>query len=152
MIKIHDKLFVGSIEDLKGKEDKEWAFVHATKSIYKTIGNPQDYLFHEDENRLFLNWIDAEEYEYFDWREEGVSVVERALDFIERWLPKRKVLIHCDKGESRGPSLGMTYLAKRVQKSGSYKEADSSFYDVYENYNPGAGISLFLFLKWDEIK
>jgi len=64
----------------------------------------------------------------------------------------RDVLVHCNKGESRSPSVLMCWLAiEGVVPRGSFEEAYDSFVDMYEEYSPNLGIRLFLHAKWGEL-
>lgn len=153
MIEIFNRVFVGSMDDLTATNDSEWAFVHATKSIFNTLSCPTNRVIHEEGNRLYLNWIDVEDYRFFDYEEAGVQNVIAALDFIDNWRRHKKVLIHCDQGVSRGPSLGMTWLFKRSGMIDNGISANrKKFLDIYPEYYPTGGIHMFLFLNWGDIK
>ncbi len=39
---------------------------------------------------------------------------EAFLRFVDREIPERPILIHCNQGESRAPSLTLLYMAKRL--------------------------------------
>ena len=58
---------------------------------------------------LFLNMIDPDTPLF------KPPLFDSALSFIDRYFPTRKVLIHCNKGNSRAPSLALLYLAKRAR-------------------------------------
>lgn len=62
------------------------------------------------------------------------------------------VLVHCNKGESRSPSVLMCWLAiEGLIPRGSLEEAVESFVELYEEYSPNLGIKLFLHAKWGEL-
>ncbi len=47
----------------------------------------------------------------YDWS--GPEVFVRALDFIDKWYDGKNILINCDLGQSRSPTIALLYLAKR---------------------------------------
>lgn len=154
MIEVYQNIFVGSYEDMLVLKESEWAFVHANKKMFDKLAGTCDQVVHEEGNRLFLNWIDVSDYKFFDYMGRGSEVVVKALDFIDEWRHKKKVIIQCDKGYSRSPSLALTWMAKRTNaiSNESLKAAQKDFYKMYEEYDPSLGIEMFLFLNWDKIK
>ena len=60
------------------------------------------------------------------------------------------VLIHCNQGDSRAPSLALLFLAKHLQviPSDSYETAEEAFVALYRDYRPGGGIRSFLKDHW----
>ncbi len=154
------KLYIGSIDDIKRTDDEGWAFVHATQTIHYKIFNwnrkynkPKkthpNYIIHEKGSRLSLNWVDGGSHLY-DWS--GPETFIRVLDFIDKWVKEKKVLVHCDKGQSRAPTIGLLYLAKRLKRipNESFSSARDEFAKIYPNYLPG-GIGDYVKEKWKEI-
>jgi hypothetical protein len=154
-------LFIGSLSDLSQTNEQEWAFVHATQTVhYQIFGwnrttnkpnkNHPNYIFYEKDNRLSLNWVDGAAYLY-NWS--GTETFIKVLNFIDRWILKRTVLIHCDQGQSRSPTLGLLYLAKRLKTipNDSFLSAKTDFIKMYPNYIP-SGIGEYVEQKWNEIK
>jgi len=146
-------LYIGSILGLQQIDYKNWAYVHATQTIhYKIMGwdrkyNKPDrhhpsYIIYEKENRFSLNWVDGAAHLY-EWS--GPKTFIKVLDFIDKWIIKRNVLIHCDQGQSRAPTLGLLYLAKRLKTipNDSFISAKNSFMNTYPNYIP-AGIGEYV--------
>jgi protein-tyrosine phosphatase len=79
-------------------------------------------------------------------------MMSAALTFINTHIGDKRVLIHCNQGQSRSPSLGLVYLAtKNVISSTSYQAAVNDFISLYKNYNPGTGISLYLQHNWQDL-
>lgn len=144
-------IYVGSLKDSEKLNDDEYAFVHATKTVFNTRCGS---LVYERENHLFINWVDARDEKYFDYEGQGVNVVVSALDFIEKWSADRKVIIHCDEGKSRSPSIAMMYMAKRRKniRNDQHIFAEREFSDIYFDYYPNEGIREFLFQNWHKIK
>lgn len=151
MTEVCKNIWVGSLEDLDGIELKEYAVVHATKSVFdKSRGE----LIYERDNHLYLNWVDAKEEKYFDYKGLGVSAFIAVLNFIDRWVKEKKIFIHCDEGKSRSPSIALVYMAKRMKiiSSKDHVFAEREFTDIYPQYYAGKGISDFLFNNWFKIK
>ncbi|MBN1969754.1 MAG: dual specificity protein phosphatase family protein [Candidatus Delongbacteria bacterium] len=157
---LESKLFLGSINDVAFTNNKDWAIVHATQTMhYKIFGwnrttnkpdkNHPNYIYYENDNICSLNWVDGEA-KLFNWS--GTKTFIKILDFIDRWIIDRKVLVHCDQGISRSPSVCMLYLAKRIHliSNRSYNEAKNEFFNIYLNYKPG-GIGDYIEMHWDEI-
>lgn len=152
-------LFIGGIIALQQTHDQDWAFVHATQTIhYRFFGwnrstNKPDkyhphYIIYEKDNMLSLNWVDGAAHLY-NWS--GVSTFNKVLDFIERWHQEKNVLIHCDQGQSRAPTIGLLFLAKRLKSipGDSFESAKDAFVKIYPNYLPG-GIGDYVRQKWEE--
>lgn len=77
----------------------------------------------------------------------------KSLDFIDRHISTRKVLIHCNYGLSRAPSIALLYLAKRTKaiNAQSYETALQDFIKRFPNYHPGSGIKLYLKTSWNDL-
>jgi predicted protein tyrosine phosphatase len=73
-----------------------------------------------------------------------------ALSFIIREIQNKKIIIHCNMGQSRSPSLGLAYLAiTGIISNNSYEEAAKEFRKLYPEYLPGTGIMLYMRHNWD---
>ncbi len=160
MIEVHPGLFVGDERDyeLRVAGRPEWAVVHACKDPYhrqllgyRSQGAPKDdpeYLFAVRGVRLYLNMVDANLPEFFDPR-----LILTAMDFVEEHIASgRKVLVHCNLGESRAPSLALLYLASRARTLPicSLEAAEEEFRRLYPAYRPKSGIHEHLRLHWQE--
>jgi protein-tyrosine phosphatase len=72
-----------------------------------------------------------------------------AIRFIDNRIKQNKILIHCNLGQSRAPSIALIYLAnKRVIKNGTFNEAFHDFIELYKDYQPGKGIGLYINRNW----
>jgi hypothetical protein len=159
MIEIFPDLWIGTENDyefeVKGKPG--WGIVHACKEPYhrqllgyKTRGAPKghtEYLFAKRDRKLYLNLVDAPDPAYIN-----KTIIDVALEFIHDELTnKQKVLVHCNLGESRSPSIGLLYLAIYSDKlSETFIDAERDFRQIYPNYNPGSGMRGFLINNWEE--
>lgn len=161
MKSIHENLFIGNIDDYHNINLKDWAVVNATQSVHYTIMGwdrkynkpPKDhpnYIKFIKDNRFSLNWVDGGSHLY-DWT--GVATFNEILDFIDKWIVKGQVLIHCDQGVSRSPTLGLLYLAKRAETipNGSFQEAYKDFIKIYPIYSP-SGIAEYVSANWEKLK
>lgn len=105
------------------------------------------YLVLEREYHLFLNLIDPPAPLFM------MPSFESFLGFVDKHIGPRQVVIHCNLGESRAPSLALLYLAKRTDKlpSESYEAAAEAFSERYP-YSPGRGIQTWLSQNWGDIQ
>lgn len=159
MIEVSPGIFVGSQSDYDGVVSRQsgWAVVHACKEPYHraalgytTKSAPREhpeYLVAPRGNRLMLNIVDAPRPEFFD-----MGMLRQALDFIDEARAQGlRVLIHCNQGESRGPSIALLYLATRLHAlpDASFEAAEAAFRQVYPFYAPKQGIREHLRLNWN---
>ncbi|NBX65764.1 MAG: hypothetical protein EBQ96_02080 [Proteobacteria bacterium] len=147
---IHDRLF---FDDLAGcGDDPALSYVHACKDpchrsvvgYEKNLPNTHpSYLAFERERHLYLNLVDPPVPLF---KPESFALF---FAFVDREIALRPVLIHCNKGESRAPSLALLYAAKRLRliPDESYEVARKAFEDRYP-YKPGLGIATFLSAHW----
>jgi hypothetical protein len=158
MIEVYNNLFVGDQNDYEFNVSKQdgWAVVHACKEPYhrqelgyRSLGAPKDhpeYLVARRGHRLLLNIVDANDPSFF-----AKEMISQALDFIDEALSSgQKVLVHCNQGESRSPSIALLYLAARagaIPKE-SIDEAEKKFISLYPLYNPKPGLREHLRQNW----
>jgi hypothetical protein len=135
--------------------DTSLAIVHACKEPchrcaagYTQKSLPADhphYLFLVRGNHLYLNLIDP-----------PVPLFKREsftafFAFVDAQIKHRPVHIHCNKGESRAPSLTLLYRAKRgLLPDESYDAARAAF-EVDNPYKPGKGIETYLRENWHDL-
>ena len=115
---VTERLSFGAQEDcLLETQNNARAIIHACKHPChrKAVryennlpANHPNYLSFERGHHLYLNLIDPpvplfklESFKIF-------------FDFADRQIVTRPLLIHCNKGESRAPSLALLYMAKRL--------------------------------------
>ena len=162
MIEVHPNIFVGSAVDYEQRVRGEsgWAVVHACKEPYhrQALGysgrsapsTHPEYLFARREDRLFLNLVDADEPRYF-----SKEIMIAAISFIHEALASgKKVLIHCNQGESRGPSIALLFLACRLSviPSDSLESSEIAFRVLYPEYRPKNGIRGHLLEYWAQYR
>ncbi len=157
---LNKNLYVGALSDNSNVNDNEWAIVHATQTIHynffgwnrtsnKPDKNHPNYIYYEKDNRLSLNWVDGGAHLY-KWS--GNDTFIKILNFIDKWISQRKVLIHCDQGLSRSPSLCLLFLAKREKSisNESFLAAKNDFLKIYPIFSPG-GIGDYIRDNWSDI-
>lgn len=155
--RIINDFYVGSLQDCFREERENWSVVHACKDpCHKdAVGYRKDlpeshknYLKYEEGSHLYLNLIDPDVRPLF-----YPSSFDTALEFISDKIDDNKILIHCNKGLSRSPSIALLYLAnEEMIDSSSYKSAWEEFQDkYYPNYEPSGGIRKFLNRNWAEL-
>lgn len=160
MIKIHDKLFVGNDSDCFYDNKENWVVVHACKHPchQRAVGyrgnlnkNHPNYLILEEEKHLYLNMVDMNMTLSHEFTE---PIIKTALNFIERNVNSKEVLIHCNLGRSRSPALALLFLSKRkkILSNDNYQEAKKQFVKLFPNYTPGIGIDSYLSKYWNELK
>jgi hypothetical protein len=156
--RVIDNLYVGSLEDCKAVEgNPEWSVVHAckhpchaSKCGSRPDSSSSNYLAYREGNDLFLNMIDP-----------STPLFQREMfdSFIEfmrhAWEEGRKILIHCNQGESRAPTLAILFLAKVLYRitAASFDEAADEF-ELLTNcqYRPGKGLDEWMRKNWHEFK
>lgn len=149
MTEVYKNLFVGGKDDYRPENLGDWTYVHATVSTHRPEVDFGTVL-NISGNDLYLNWVDGDASLY---EEGGTKIFSEVLDFIEEKIKTKKVLVHCDFGESRSPTLALLYLAKRLNviSNDSFDRAREDFAKIYPNYYP-SGIRIYVRAHWDEIK
>ena len=158
MIEIYPNLFVGTQQDyeFQVKGQSNWMIVHSCKEPYHrqelgytSRGAPKshpEYLIVRRGNRLILNLVDAPDPAYLP-----KEIIDAAIEFIQKGLSEsHKVLVHCNLGESRSPSIGFLYIAIYTNSLPcEFLAAEQQFRQIYPSYNPGIGIRGFVMNNWD---
>ena len=161
MKKIHSRIFVGNQEDFENNVIRRtnWYVVHACKEPYhrNLLGysgraapkNHPEYLYAKRPNALFLNLIDADDPKYIP--KEIIDIALHKIDSESKM--GRSILVHCNQGESRSPTIGILYLcAIGLYSEDDYLAAKKQFTRVYPEYNPANGMMLFAMKHWENYK
>lgn len=158
MIEVYDNIFIGSERDCFHDKKEDWRVIHACKNpchchAVGYRGNLSSlhpkYLISEKENHLYLNMVDMKKpfspiYTH--------PIIKKALNFIYISINNKKILVHCNMGQSRSASIVLIYLAReKIISKNSFKEASIDFIKLYPNYNPGQGIYAYLNFYWNEL-
>jgi len=158
MIEVHPGLFVGSEIDYESQINSaaNWAVVHACKEPYhrRALGysgravskEHPEYLVARRGDRLILNLIDANDPAYIP-----DEIMDASVEFVHEHLGiGQQVLVHCNQGMSRSPSIAMLYLGthtERLSKS-SFEQAFIAFREMYPPFSPAGGVLGFLRRRW----
>ena len=154
---LNTNLYLGSKFDLPFTNDTDWSFVHACKTSHLArLGQQYNaspyYIMFEEDNHLYINWVDAPLPKMFDWQGQGISNFTKVLNYIDSFIQSKKVFVHCDQGQSRSPAIAMLYLSKRLKSiSHNFIEAKIEFAKIYPDYFSESGITKFIELNWDKI-
>lgn len=157
MIEIMTNLFIGDQSDYENNVagNEGWFIIHACKEPYhrKALGytgkgapkGHPEYLVAKRGDRLILNLIDPDDPEYIP-----KEIIDAALDFIKEGLQLgKKVLVHCNQGESRSPCIGLLYMAMNgLIPNKNFLEAEHAFQLIYQDYQPSKGMRRFLINNW----
>lgn len=169
MKKIIDGLFVGTADEVDIAKDNGFSILGVCKDPLhrkhaRPIGSdregyivkalPKDdpeYLFAERGHELYCNLIDAQYVRYI-----SRAVIQRSLRFIYDELKiKNKVLVACNKAESRSPSICLMYLIEMdtFSKDKTFEEVLANFLNLYYPfYNPGSGMLEYTRRFWEEYR
>ena len=159
MIEVATNLFVGSEQSLKAIKPpiEDWAIVHACKHPfhkafvgYKGNAAPKnhlEYLVARRENRLALNLIDPPEPKYIP-----KEIMDTAINFIhEQMGAGKKVLVHCNQGQSRSSGIALLYLAQQgIISQENFLKAEQEFATLYPPCKMAGGIRGFLQIHWEQ--
>lgn len=157
MKEIITNLFIGDENDCRLiRGQNEWAIIHACKFPchrdalgykYKLPQSHPHYLVYKSGLNLYLNMVDMEQE-----LQPGFTnpIMESSIEFIEKHIDPKKVLIHCNQGLSRSPSIGLVYLSILGHiRQDDFNKAVFDFHKLYPNYDPGNGIKLYLSKNWN---
>ena len=157
MKEVYTNLFIGDDADCNVcSMNPEFSIVHACKTCHqKALGyrgalppTHPNCLVYENGAHLYLNMVETGPNELLPKLTH--PVFKSAMGFIAREIQNKKVLVHCNYGMSRSPSLGLIYLAKTgVITKKSFEEAMNKFYELYPKYAPATGRMLYLKNNWD---
>lgn len=164
MIEVFPNLFVGDQNDLihvddgnKGVKDG-WFVISAAKDPwhrealgYSGRAAPKDhaeYLIAARDRRLILNLIDANDPAYVPDK-----IVDTTLEMIDASLAGGlKVLIHCNQGQSRAPTLALLWIHRNspLYSVETFDEAVEDFRKVYPTYAPAKGMAEYARTHWEK--
>jgi hypothetical protein len=152
MIEVYPNLFVGSeVDEQHTRRQAGWFFIHACKEPYhsRAIGYPPgkaapkgpEYFFAKRDGRLILNLIDAPKMDFIP-----PEIIAAAVDTIHENIGQSKVLVHCNQGHSRSPSIAFLYLLKYASlfAGEDLHSAIIAFQKLYPSFNPGRGMADFV--------
>lgn len=151
MIEVHPGLFVGSEADELGTRGaSEWFVVHACKEPFHRRalgydgraapkGHPE-YLVAHRPGCIILNLVDAPDPKFI-----RPEVIAAAIKAIADNITRSKVLVHCNRGGSRAPTIALLYLCLHTPMFDDCDVARAAerFKALYAPYKPAAGMAGF---------
>lgn len=161
MIEIYKNVLIGNEQDYYSiQHAPNWATLHCCKNPFHCtfVGykgslppNHPDYALKRIENEMALNLVDMDRFsvDYLDFNR---NMFKASFAFLDEYRDKGyQLLIHCNQGESRAPTLGMLYAARL----GAFEYADfeSSVIKLRllcPGYNPKQNIYLTVQSLWDD--
>ncbi len=154
MEEVYKNIFIGNLQDCEN--NPSYSRIHACKDpCHKNaVGYDRhcanthpNYLILEQEKDLYLNLVDMNSIS----PKFTHTIFKKAFDFIEKNHHK-KILIHCNYGMSRSPSLGIFYLAKKaIIKNNTFEDALKEFLTLYSPCSLGNGFYDYLKSNWIEL-
>jgi protein-tyrosine phosphatase len=129
---------------------KDGDFSHRSLLKYQSMAAPKgsEYLVARRPGNLYLNLIDADDPSFVP--DEAITA---ALVFIKDSLSKDEpVLVHCNKGLSRSPTIVFLYLYSTGKLPSEYYKAIREFRKIYPKYDPSIGLELYAKNRIKELK
>jgi hypothetical protein len=156
MVEVYPQLFVGTKQDYEENVQfaTGWRVVHACRNYHRDErgykrGAPKyhpEYLTARRGERLLLNLLESDESSYVP-----KAIIDESLAFIDDGMKRRRrVLVHCNQGHSRGPSIALLYLGTHTELFGGldFVDAEDRFRELYSPYAPKPGIRGYVMATW----
>lgn len=148
MKEIIKNLYVGDQKEYEEMNPQGWYIIHACKEPYhrELLGytgasapkESKEYLWARRDDVLYMNLVDPRNVTFIP-----KALINKAISFIDEGLGKgKKVLVHCNMGNSRAPSIAFMYLMT-VSSFEDFDEALAAFKIIYPKYEPSAGFQTF---------
>lgn len=158
-IMVHYGLFVGPAADapsfsgssvlrcakdpwfVSAENDYVFRHTHGLNSRSKTISSGMYVVgIRTSPNELILNMVDADRPKYF-----SDEMVNAGLNFItERFAEGDAVLLHCNMGISRSPSMAFLWMFEHGFLDDEFRYAVPQFKKLYKDWAPANGIWQYL--------
>jgi hypothetical protein len=158
MIQVDEHLFVGDYKDAEvilpavRRRDATWAMISAAKEPFHRMylgyqgrsapNTDPEYYSLVRGRHLVLNWVDVDNADFFRHTE----LLEAAVHYDAACRMQLDTLVHCNKGENRGPSLALYLMYRDVEAT--LGEAVGWFEAKYPAYDPTPGMLEFLRRTW----
>lgn len=151
MREVYSKLYIGDDADYeKVKDNPDWHILRCAKDgpggHRETLGYQErsapkgpNYLFVERPRKLITNLVDTDASDFVP-----APLIDKSLSYISDSLRVGKILIACNRGESRAPSLAFLWLYLEGKLPGDYHRALRTFRTLYPAYSPGNGIRQYV--------
>ncbi len=156
MREVHPNLWVGNAEDEAAVRDNpDWYVISAAKDPWhrKALGytgrsapkDDNEYFYAYRPRRLILNLVDAPDAAYIP-----EHVIHLAIGEIIQMVDHTKVLIHCNQGQSRSPTIAMLFLRERTDLFDGldFDMATEKFKSIYPAFEPSKGMADYARQHW----
>lgn len=162
MINVYKNIYVGNQEDLyQLYSNNEWSFLHCAQQPFhrEMVGytgflnkNHSNYRSIIKGNRMALNIVDMNFFNLNGYEDHFRKMFTEAIEFLNKeTLKGNKILIHCNQGMSRGPSLAMLYISTLgAFNYKGFEDTEKEFNKLYPNYNPAINIKGTIKYFWNE--
>lgn len=163
MLEIAPRLYIATEEEVKTLTPAEYSLCSLASTFHYQMHNKKKGEFNKEDpcyvmcshgnQILSLNWIDGAA-SYFDYEGKGVENIQKILTWIEYQLDhNRKVILMCNRGLSRSPTIALLYLSKvmHILPEESFYRAMEAFKEKYPEYAPGKGIVEFVSGNWENL-
>ena len=145
-VMVHHGLFVGSAADTYKFSGsilhcaKEPWFVEAKERGLVPLRESYNTVIRIAYNEMSLNLVDAADKKYFN-----DVTINPGLEFIsERMAEGDAVLVHCNLGISRSPSIALLWMWEHGYLDKEFRYALPQFKELYPAYQPGNGVWQYL--------
>lgn len=160
MVEVYKNLYVGSEIDyeLNPRSFDDWFVVHACREPYhrQALGytgraapkdSPYYFFLYNTHNHLILNIFDAPDSRFFN-----DAMIDEAIKYCTDGMAKeKKILIHCNKGESRAPTIALMVLKKLNVAPVDFDDAVDYLNSIYRTYTPSNGILEYARNRWENL-
>jgi len=172
MIEVYPHLWVGAQTDLVHVQDHDhvdgqvhikdgWFVVTAAKEPWhrQALGytgraaskDHPEYLWAERQRRVILNLVDVDDPAYIrrEIMDHAASWISRALTMpaVDGRMPR--VLVHCNQGQSRAPTVALWFMHKHTDAlPADREEAIALFKSKYPAYEPAQGMAKWIEANW----
>ncbi len=162
-MEVIDRVYCGGDADYeRARSNSGWSFLRCCKEGpnghrqllgYHTQGAPKGphYLWVRKGNVMAVNSLDIDD------TEAGLKIPDEAIDkglafANERYKAGDKILIACNQGQSRGPSMCMAFLRTIGELPNDFLRSEKIFETLYPKYDPGRGVRSAIRRRWDDLK
>ena len=160
MQEVYTNLYIGNDEDYEKLADKDgWSFLRPIKYgpgghhdilKYHTLAAPEgpNKYIAKRKNTVALNVLDLADPFFMPW-----DAIVSGLKFVHKRLAAGdKVLIACNAGHSRGPTLGLLYLRAIGDMPYHFVKSEYIYKTLYPMYDPGQGMRQFARTHWSDLE